>query len=169
MPPVVEPSPSVPMVTAVSPTKLAETRYEVRGYRDAANPALRHEGHTVFRRTRVPVEDLRSVETVPFISYAPPSIAPLPASDELTAELATQRRITRDVRALQETLKETQIRMQAEYAALVRQSADTLKLREQLEAERKRFRATTPVQVSPAVQSSRLVLPSPTTTPEVKW
>ena len=31
------------MIAAQSPTKLVETRYEVNGYREAANPSIRHE------------------------------------------------------------------------------------------------------------------------------
>ena len=140
--------PPPPVVTAaVSPTKSVETRYDVRGYREAANSAIRHEAHAVYRRTRVPIAASEDLETVPRVAYAPASYAPLPASAELAAELATQKTITADLRAMQTSIAETEQRVQAQYATLVRQSAEALKLRDQLEAERRRVRAantTTP-------------------------
>jgi hypothetical protein len=134
--------PPPPVVTAaVSPTKSVETRYDVSGYREAANPAIRHESHAVYRRTRVPITASEDLETVPRAAYAPPSYAPLPASAELGAELALQRTITADLRAMQASIAETEQRVQAQYATLVRQSAEALKLRDQLEAERRRVHA----------------------------
>jgi hypothetical protein len=137
-----QPPPPV-VIAAVSPTKFVETRYEVRGYREAANPAIRHEAHAVYRRTRVALMASEDLETVPRTEYAPASYVPLPASAELAAELATQKAITADLRAMQASMAETAQRVQEQYATLVRQSAEARKVHEQLEAERRRVRATT--------------------------
>jgi len=134
-----EPAP----VAALSPTKIVETRYEVRGYRDPANPAVRHEPHAVFRRTRVPLTAADESATVPRTSAPPASIAPLPASAELAAELATQREITNTIRAMQASVAETEKQMQEQYALLVRQSAEVLKAHKQIEAGRRQEQTTT--------------------------
>jgi hypothetical protein len=136
------PRPSQPQfaVGAASSSKVIETRYEVRGYRDLAAPDVRHEPHAVYRQSRVPVSVADSLETVPRAVFAPASFKPLPASDELTAELATQKRMTADLRAMQSTITEIEQRMQVQYSTLVRQSAEAMKVREQLEAERNRVR-----------------------------
>ncbi len=159
--PVAVQSPPPVALAAVSPTKAVETRYDVRSYQEAANPAIRHEAHAVYRRTRVPDSASGDFETVPRSAFAPASVVPLPASEELTAELSTQKAITADIRAMQASMVATESRMQAQYAQLVRQSAEALKLREQLEAERNHSRvasnAATPV-------SGTAVNPS-----EVKW
>jgi hypothetical protein len=162
--PVAVQAPAPVVIAAVSPTKIVETRYDVRGYREEASPSIRHEAHAVYRRTRVPVTASDDLETVPRDSYSPVSVAPLPASEELTAELATQRKITGDVRAMQASIAEIEQRMQAQYALLVRQSAEALKLRDQLAAERNRVRpvpTAEPVSVSPVVASGGNA--------EVKW
>ena len=83
------------------------------------------------------------LETVPRDAYPPTSFAPLPPSAELAAELATQKAITADLRAMQASMAETAKRVQEQYAALVRQSAEALKLHQQLEAEHSRVRAAT--------------------------
>ena len=159
--------PPPPVVTAaVSPTKSVETRYDVRGYREAANPAIRHEAHAVYRRTRVPIAASEDLDTVPRTAYAPASYAPLPASAELAAELGLQKTITADLRAMQASIAETEQRVQAQYATLVRQSAEALKLRDQLEAERRRVHAanttTTATPAEPAGGASG-------TASAVKW
>lgn len=156
-----------PVVTAAaSPTKSVETRYEVRGYRDATNPAIRHEAHAVYRRTRVPIAASEDLDTVPRTAYAPASYAPLPASAELAAELGLQKTITADLHAMQASIAETERRVQAQYATLVRQSAEALKLRDQLEAERKRVHAanqtTTSTPAEPAAGTAGSTAP-------VKW
>ena len=162
--PVAVQSPAPVAIAAVSPTKIVETRYEVRSYREAASPSLRHEAHAVYRRTRVPVTASDDLETVPRASYPPASVAPLPASEELTAELATQRKITGDVRAMQTSIAEIEQRMQAQYALLVRQSAEALKVRDQLAAERSRVRQVPPVEAMPATPAT---VPGGNT--DVKW
>ena len=114
---------------------ILETRYEVRGYRDANAPSIRHEGHAVYRRTRVPDNAPTDYPTVTS-EVAPASIAPLPAGDELKAELATQNAITSDLRTMQASIAETERRMQAQYAQLLREGGEAMKLRLELEAER---------------------------------
>ena len=133
-----EPAP----VAALSPTKVVVTRYELRGYRDPANPAVRHEPHAVFRRTRVPLTTADELATVPRTSAPPASVAPLPASDELAAELATQREITGAIRAMQASVAEAEKQMQEQYALLLRQSAEVLKAHKQMEAGRRQEQCT---------------------------
>lgn len=162
--PVAVQTPAPVVIAAVSPTKIVETRYDVRGYREAANPSIRHEAHAVYRRTRVPVTASDELETVPRASYPPASVAPLPASEELTAELATQKKITTELRAMQTSMAETNQQMQAQYAVLVRQSAEALKLRQQLEAERNRVRSMSPVENASVAPAS-----APSGSAEVKW
>lgn len=162
--PVAVQTPAPVAIAAMSPTKFVETRYDVRGYREAASPSIRHEAHAVFRRTRVPVTASDDLETVPRVSYPPASVAPLPASEELTAELATQRKITGDVRVMQASIAEIEQRMQAQYALLVRQSTEALKLRDQLAAERSRVR---PVPAAEAVPTSPAAAPGGNA--DVKW
>lgn len=152
------------VIAAVSPTKLVETHYEVVGYREAANPSIRHEAHAIYRRTRVPITASDELETVPRASYPPVSVTPLPASEELTAELTTQKEITTELRAMQASMTETNQQMQAQYAVLVRQSAAALKLREQLETERNRIRKVPSVEAASTAPAS-----APTGSTEVKW
>jgi len=135
--PAVAPAPEPAPVAALSPTKVVEIRYEVRGYRDPANPAVRHEPHAVFRRTRVPLTAADEVAIVPRTSAPPASVTPLPASDELAAELAAQREITGAIRAMQASVAETEKQMQEQYALLLRQSAEVLKAHKQMEAGRR--------------------------------
>jgi len=159
------PPPASPVtVAAVMPTKLVETRYDVRGYRESSNLSLRHEAHAVYRRTRVPVTASEELETVSRASYPPASVAPLPASEELNAELVTQKQITTDLRAMQTSMAETNQQMQAQYALLVRQSGEALKLRAQLETERNRIRTAPPAEVTPAAPPA-----APSSRAEVKW
>jgi hypothetical protein len=152
------------VVAAASLTKAIETRYEVRGYREATNPQVRHEAHAVYRSTRVPVATGDELATVPRTAYPVASYTPLPASDELAAELATQRSITTDMRAIQNSMVETERRVQSQYATLVRESAEALKVREQLESERARARAAAPAATSAAPAAA----PAGGTA-EVKW
>ena len=162
--PVAVQAPAPVAIAAVLPTKIVETRYDVRSYREAASPSIRHEAHSVYRRTRVPVTASDDLETVPRAAYPPASVAPLPASEELTAELATQRKITADVRAMQTSIAAIEQRMQAQYALLVRQSADAIKVRDQLTAERSRTRSVPPVEsvsATPAAASG--------SNADVKW
>ena len=164
MPPTVVQGPPPVMIAAVLPTKLVETRYDVRSYRDSANPSLRHEAHAVFRCTRVPITASDALETVPRTAYPPASVTPLPASAELDAELATQKKITAELRTTQTSVAEIEQKMQAQYAQLVRQSAEALRLREQLETEHRRIQDMATVESGPAAPAA-----TPTTNPAVKW
>lgn len=121
-------------------TKPVETPYAVRGYREASNASIRHEPHVIFRSTRVPITAPDELASAPRTAYAPASLAPLPVNAELAAEIATQKKITEDLRALQASMAEAESRMQAQYALLVRQSSEALKVRQQLEEERERVR-----------------------------
>ena len=162
--PVAVQAPPPVLIAAVSPTKSVETRYELRGYREAANPAVRHESHAIYRRTRVPLTASDELVTIGRTTYPPASYSPLPASDELAAELATQKKITGDLRAMQTSMAETEQRMQAQYALLIRQSAEALKVREQLETERRRAAGATPAVTAATPASAKAGNPN-----EVKW
>jgi hypothetical protein len=64
---------------------------------------------------------------------------------------------------MQSSMAETERRMQAQYAQLVRQSTEAAKLREQLEAERGRLRSGVP----PAAPEP--VVANATAATEAKW
>ena len=151
------------MATMTS-AKLVEHRFDVRGYQETLNPALRHEAHAIYRRTRVPAVPSVDYTAEPRTTFPPASFVPLPASDELAVEIATQKAITAELRAMQASMIETERKVQAQYATLVRQSAETLKLREQLEAERSRVRSTPQAVVTSAPPSA-----TGEKSPEVKW
>lgn len=148
--PVAELTPAQVLSPAVSATKFVETPYDVRGYREVANPSVRHEAHAIHRRTLVPIMASDELATGARTTYPPASISPLPVSAELAAELATQKKITGDLRAMQTSMAEAERQMQAQYATLVRQSAEALKVREQLEAERERVRSAAPAATAAA-------------------
>ena len=164
MPPTVVQGPPPVMIAAVLPTKLVETRYDVRSYREAANPSLRHEAHVIYRRTRVPLTASDALATVPRTSFPPASVTPLPASEELAAEVATQKKITAELRTTQASVAEIEQKMQAQYAQLVRQSAEALRLREQLESEHRRIQDMATPESTPASPTA-----TPTANPAVKW
>lgn len=134
--------PAPPSLAAVQPTKLMETRYDVRGYRDAYNPTIRHEPHAVFRQTRVPLNATDASETAPRTAYPPASYTPLPEASELNAELTKQKTITGELRVMKATMAEMQQRMEAQYGQLVRQSIEAARVREELETERSRLRSS---------------------------
>jgi hypothetical protein len=143
-----------PIQIAVQPTKLVETPYDMRGYYDPSNHSVRHEAHTVYRQTRVPISDQSSHTTTTRDGYAPASIAPLTPSDELAAELSTQKKITADLRAMQATLAETEQKMKTQYALLVRQSEEVMKLRQLLETEQARLHAQNLPETSSVAQAN---------------
>ena len=128
-----------PVANQTSPMHEVETRYEVRGYRDATAPSVRHEAHAVYRTTRVPAH-VETLEVEPRATFASVSYAPLPASAELAAELGVQKQITSDVRAIEARMTEVERQAQTQYQTLVNQTADTIRLRQQLEKERARLR-----------------------------
>ena len=163
------PAPSQLLMRAASePTKFVETRYELRTYREAANPAIRHEPHAVYRRTRVPVTISTDFAIGSRTNHPPASVVPLAESDELAAELGTQKKITADLHAMQTSMRETEQRMQAQYATLVRQSAEVAKVRDGLEAERVRHRGA-PAATPPATSPVRSVRSPTADSSQVKW
>lgn len=134
------PAPELPVATE---RKAVETPYAVRGYREAGRPELRHEAHVVFRRTLVRV-NADATDTVPRTAFAPASYTPLPASVELSAELAKQKAITAEMQDMRAAMAATQTKMQAQYAQLVKQTGEALRLRDRMEAERNQTRANAP-------------------------
>ena len=130
--------PTTPLLRESPSTKVVETRYEIRGYRDAESPGLRHDAHAIYRSTRVPAR-VDALETAPRIEFAPVSYAPLPANADLSAELSTQREITGELRAVQSRMLAIEQQAKQQYGTLVAQTAETVKLRQQLEAERARL------------------------------
>src|SRR5690606_24303727 len=104
--PVVLP-PASPLVQVGAATRVVETRYEVRGYRDADDPSVRHGAHAVYRMTRVP-ERIEELYTAPRSEFAPISYAPLAPSAELAAELAAQKEIGAELRAIQSRMAEVE-------------------------------------------------------------
>lgn len=155
---------AVTPIPAAAATKLVETPYKVRGYRESANASVRHEPHTIFRSARVPITAADELATVPRASYPPASISPLPASAELAAEIATQKKVTEELHALKSSMVEAEFRMQEQYALLVRQSSEAIKVRQQLEQERERFRVATSA-VAPATGEGARTAKST----EAKW
>lgn len=127
-----------PVANRASPMHEVETRYEVRGYRDATDPSVRHEAHAVYRTTRVPAH-VEALEVEPRATFASVSYAPLPVSAELAAELGVQKQITSDVRAIEARMTEVERHAQTQYQTLVNQTANTIRLRQQLEKERARL------------------------------
>jgi hypothetical protein len=162
-PVIIQAAPPVAIAPSAS-TKFVETRYDVQSYRDAANPSVRHEAHAVYRRTRVPKASADEFETVNRTSNPEAIIAPLSLSEELNAELATQRQVTTELREMQVAMAETDQEMQKQYALLVRQSTDVQKLRGQLEAERNRVPRESQVELTATATS-----PAPTGGSDVKW
>lgn len=126
-----------PIVREASPTRLVETRYDIRSYRDANDPGVRHEPHAVYRATRVPTR-AESLETTPRTAFAPVSYTPLPQSAELSAELEAQRQITAELREIKTRMAAIETQAQSQYGNLVNQTAESLKLRQQLLSERAR-------------------------------
>lgn len=159
-----EPLAAVPSRTA---TRLVETRYELREYHDASDPLVRHDAHAVYRATRVPLRpngQAQELATVPRASFAPASFHPLSRNDELAAELATQRQITSELRAIQTAMSATQKDAEAKFSELVNQTAETVRLRRELEQERTRVKE---LQVDMRDQAER-AQPSPSS-PATKW
>lgn len=157
-----------PVVRAAPATQLVETRYDVRAYRDAEDPAVRHDAHAVYRTTRVPTSvaslDAAPRSTAPSISYAP-----LPANAELSAELAAQRQITAELREIKARMAAIQQQAEGQYGTLVNQTADTLRLRQQLEAERAHVRELEAKLRDPAPASNGTEIVAAKTAAETRW
>jgi hypothetical protein len=129
---------------AINPaTRVVETRYEMRAYKDVNDPAVRHEPHAVYRATQVPVRDggnADALATVPRSTFQPASYAPLPQTTEMQAELKTQQQITSELRTIQTAMSATQKQAEQKFGELVNQTAETIRLRQQLEEERTRVK-----------------------------
>lgn len=138
-------------------------------YHDANDPTVRHDSHAIYRATRVPVRPSGAKEelsTVPRVIFQPASHAPLPANVELGAELATQKQITAELRTIQSAMSATQREAQEKFGELVNQTAETVRLRRDLEAERVR------VQRLEASLRERAAEPASTAAPlaaDLKW
>jgi hypothetical protein len=151
-------------------TQVVQTPYEIRRYRDPADPAVTHEPHVIYRATRVPASLAvsREVDTLPRTAAEPVTYAPLPTSAELSAEIAKQKQITADLRAIQSNMAATQRDAQAQYGKLVSATAETLQLRQQLEEERARLKESGDKQ-SQQPSASPTVAANGTAAPEPKW
>jgi hypothetical protein len=161
---VAPPVPDRALVREAAPTREVKTRYEVRSYFDAGDPALRHEAHAVYRRTRVPVR-VEALETIPRLEFAPVSFAPLPPSSELAAELAAQKEITTELRAIKTAMAAMEIQAQNQYGVLVSQTAEAVKLRRQLEDERARVKE---LELAARLPQGDLLAPAPVAA-DPKW
>lgn len=164
----ISPAPK-PVVREAPATRLVETRYDVRAYREAEDPSVRHDAHAVYRTTRVPAH-VNSLDTPPRHAAASISYAPLPASTELSAELSAQRQITTDLREIKTRMAAIEQQAQSQYGTLVSQTADTLKLRQQLEAERARVRELEAKlrDHAPAASGTEAIVATKATT-ETRW
>lgn len=164
----------VPSTTAAIPanpaTRLVETRYEVRAYHDAADPSVRHDAHAIYRATRVPLRmngKTDTLATVPRETFQPATQNPLPQNAELRAELATQKQITSELRTIQSAMSSTQREAEQKFGELVNQTAETIKLRRDLEEERARVRQ---LEASLRERSDTTAAPAATTVAtDMKW
>jgi hypothetical protein len=125
------------IVREAPPMHEVETRYDLRSYRDADDPSVRHEAHGVYRETLVP-DRVTSLVTVPRSTIAPVTYDPLPPSAELSAEIAAQKEITAELRSIQATMAAMEEQARNQYGTLVDQTSDSVKIRQQLEADRAR-------------------------------
>jgi hypothetical protein len=159
------------VVSAARDTKLVETRYEIRAYRDGGDPSLRHESHAVYRATRVPAR-MDTLPIAPRTEFAPMSYAPLPANTELSAELSTQKQITDQLRAIQTKMAAMEQAAKQQYGTLVNQTQESVKLRQELEAARARVRELEAQQrehapAEPADKGASAV--AATAAPDMRW
>ncbi len=105
----------------------------------------------------MPVTAAEELATTSRANYVPVSLAPLPISAELAAEIATQKKMTEEIRALKSSLVETETRMREQYELLVRHSSEALKVRQQLEAERERVRLASAVPAPGSAEAAKSV------------
>ena len=163
-------APPVAAIPERAATRLVETRYEIREYHDAANPTVRHDAHAIYRATRVPVRangEADTLATVPRTTAQPMSYAPLPQNAEMGAELATQKQITAELRTIQTAMSATQKNAEQKFGELVNQTADTIRLRNDLEAERARVRQLETTLRERANEAPTTA--SPTLAADTKW
>lgn len=163
-----EPARPIAAIPERPATRLVETRYEVRGYHDAADAFVRHEAHAIYRATRVPVRPDGAADvlaTVPRRTFPPASFAPLPPDAEMSAELTTQKQITGELRAIHAAMSVTQKEAQLKFGELVNQTAETMELRRALEEERARV---SQLEATLREESSESV-PASTAVADMKW
>jgi len=140
-------------IPAAPEFKVVESRYEVRAYREAGDSNIRHEAHAVFRRTIVPLsaQDRQGVECR--TSAPPASVAPLPASEELEAELKSQRAMTQDILVMRASIIETQKKIQAQYALMQQQASEIAKTYEKVKNDKQSTKVA-PSQESPTAEAA---------------
>lgn len=120
-----------PLAFRQTETRLLATPYTIRGYRDPDDPTVLHDGHTVYRLTRVP--DPTAIQGIlPRTAIHSVTYAPLPASEELAAELATQRQITAELRQIEASMIRTQQQALTEVGKLVNQKAEAVRRQNQI-------------------------------------
>ena len=165
------PAPTSTRVSNLQRATVAQvTRYELGSYR---YPAAANDGtneNAVLRTTRVPVHNATEANSETFS----PVYHPLPRSAELKAELAAQRDITEQLRAMKAAVVAAERKVNEQYSALVSQTEEVLKLRKILEADRahvreleSQLRQQLQPATSPAVASNSD--PASTATEGVKW
>lgn len=113
-----------------------ETRYEVRGYYDGTDPSIWHAAHPVYRETLVSRAEAAQPPVAaggPLTTFYPATYDPLPPNAELSAELAEQRSITANLRAMQSKMAVLQEQAQNQYQELVTGREDADRLRHELE------------------------------------
>ena len=135
---------STPLSEAVAEASATEvqdrivTRYEVGAYRyprEAGSSVA-----AVVRQTHVPAALGGRPELAGLLQESPSTAyAPLPASEELNAELNAQRAITAQLRALEVAMVSLERESRAQYQVLLRQRDASGALRQELEEERRRL------------------------------
>jgi uncharacterized coiled-coil protein SlyX len=122
-----------------------ESRYEIAGYRDPADPAVWHEAHPILRATEVPGQGPPTVSDFgPLTRYEPVTYAPLPPSTELAAVLAEERQITAELRAMKDRMVTLQGQAQSQYGQLVAETQAADQTRRQLAAAAARLQKEQP-------------------------
>lgn len=147
-----------------------ETRYEIAGYYDPADPSIWHAAHAVCRQTevaRAQAEAKPPAEIGALTTFVPSSYDPLPPSAQLAAELAGQKEITAELRALKSRMVTLQGQAEAQYAQLVADRQTTDELRQKLQGEWAQAKARISAKGQPG--SPPLANASPASTPPVNW
>lgn len=134
-------SPGVATRKTPWPATFVESRYEIGGYRDPADPVVWHEAHCILRATEVTGQGPPAVsESGPLTAYEPVTYAPLPPSAELAAVLEQERQITAELRAMRARMASLQGQAQSQYGQLVAETEATDRLRQQLAGEAARLK-----------------------------
>ena len=113
---------------------------------------------------------VEALDTTPRSEFAPVSYAPLPPSAELAVELDAQKTITAELRAIQARMAAIEKQAQSQYGTLVNETAETVRLRRQLDEERARVQQLeAKLREAPANVPAAVVSASTPVTPEPKW